>query len=129
MSKLHLGLVGYGIWGRRILENLVSMAGAVTVCDIDPACGHASIKAGASAFVERLDAMPKVDGYVIATPASTHAAAISRPDELGNQAAPFVEKPLTDSVPEAQMLTQRSGPPIYVRIQTMTIHAGKPREA
>ena len=123
MSKLHLGLVGYGIWGQRILENLVSMSVPVTVCDTDPARRRLSLKAGADAFVEQLESMPKVHGYIIATPASTHAAIISRLDDLGNQAALFVEKPLTDSASEAQLLTHRSGPPVYV-MHIWTYHAG-----
>ncbi len=122
-ADVRLGLIGCGIWGERILRALSDLSVPVAACDIDASRERRALEFGAISFVSQLDALPAVDGYIIATPASTHADVVAKLDELGNQAPLFVEKPLTDTLADARLLLQRTGAPIFV-MHIWTYHPG-----
>lgn len=118
-----LGLIGYGVWGELILRDLANIGVSVVVCDTDPARREAALAGGAEEFYETIEALPNLDGLIIATPASDHAQTIATFDALNNQAPLFVEKPLTATTDDAKTLVERSGAPIFV-MHIWTYHAG-----
>lgn len=120
---MRMALVGYGIWGELILETLSRLGVPAAVCDCRVERGPAAMAAGATGFVTRLEDLPSVDGVVIATPASDHAATVERLDRLGVDVPLFVEKPMTASLAEARRLEARTGSPLFV-MHIWTYHAG-----
>src|SRR5262245_47248432 len=88
--RRRVGLVGCGRWGRNILRDLASLGARVVVADPSEPARRAAIAGGALAAVPAADELPEVDGLVVATPASTHAAVI---EPLLPRGVPvFVEK-------------------------------------
>jgi predicted dehydrogenase len=107
-----VGLVGCGRWGRMILRDLVSLGASVHVAAPSEASRHAAIEAGAKGAASDIAGLPEVEGYVVATPTSTHAKVI---EELLPSGKPiFVEKPMTDDVTAARSLVERAGERIFV---------------
>lgn len=102
MTPLILALIGTGRWGANIRRTLSGL----------PGC--------ASQYTEtrnwrRLLRLPDLDGVLVATPASTHAA-IARPF-IERGVPTFVEKPLATSLRDARNLeraAKRSGTPVFV---------------
>lgn len=93
MSAPRVALVGCGRWGRNILRDLLELGAAVTVVDPDAGARAAAGDAGAGATLADLGALGAVDGAVVATPTTRHAAVL---EALLPRAVPlFCEKPLT----------------------------------
>lgn len=97
-----VGLVGCGRWGHAILRDLVALGCRVLVADIDPVSRDAARKLGAAAVVGTVSGLPSLDGVVVATPATTHAAIVE--DVLGRGIPVFCEKPLTTDASQARRL-------------------------
>jgi predicted dehydrogenase len=92
MSRV--GLVGCGRWGRLIHRDLVELGAEVSVQDLGD------------------DALPAVDGIVVATPATTHAEVVGG---LLDRGVPiFCEKPFTTDVAAARDLVERGGDRIHL---------------
>jgi predicted dehydrogenase len=90
----HVGLAGHGRWGRLIHRDLVDLGATVSVVD------------------EPGEELPEVDGVVVATPATTHAAVV---DGLLDRGVPiFCEKPFTTDVVAARQLVERGGDRIHL---------------
>jgi predicted dehydrogenase len=98
-----VGLVGAGRWGRNIRRDLEDLGAEVLVADPDPAVG---------ATAPELSALPPVDGVVVATPASTHAAVVA--EALERQVPVFCEKPFTTDVASARELAARGGDRLHL---------------
>jgi predicted dehydrogenase len=97
-----IGLFGMGIWGRLIHDRLVDLGARVLV--VDPAVGGTAASAAD---------LGDVDGVVVATPASTHAAVLD--DVLGQLDVPvFCEKPFTTDAATAADLVARHGDRIHL---------------
>ncbi|MFZ5790536.1 MAG: Gfo/Idh/MocA family protein [Pseudomonadota bacterium] len=111
-GPLRVGLVGCGRWGRHILRDLLALDAQVTVADPDPGA-----RADAQGFeveaVSDLAALPPaLDGLVVATPASTHAAVI---EALLPRGIPiFVEKPLANQPAAARRLAEAGQGRLFV---------------
>jgi predicted dehydrogenase len=105
-SQLALAVVGLGYWGPNLARNVHSAAGArlAWCCDADAGV-RARLEptfAGAR-FTDSLDELladEDLDGVLLATPVNTHAELAVRVLEAGKHC--FVEKPLAQSVAEAQ---------------------------
>ena len=106
-GRLSLALVGLGYWGPNLARNFAAIEG----CDLTWCC-DASEDARArlagqypgTRFTDDLAevlADPDVDAVVLATPVPTHAELAVRVLESGRHC--FVEKPLGQSVAEAQL--------------------------
>ena len=88
-----IALLGCGLWGQNILRELLMLGARVIVIDpSEPARRRASQMGGVGAIAE-LEALPEIDGFVIATPATTHALAIE--SILDRRVPIFCEKPFT----------------------------------
>jgi predicted dehydrogenase len=95
---LRLGLVGRGRWGRNIERTLLSFSDVSVIA------------------VGKGEKFPRgLDGVLIATPSSTHAAVALTYIDAG--IATFIEKPMTTSVEDAERLREaamRSGAVVFV---------------
>jgi predicted dehydrogenase len=107
-----IALVGCGRWGRNILRDLLALGAAVTVVDPDVQARAAARVAGAGAALAELDGLGAVDGAVVATPTSSHAAAIEV--LLARAVSVFCEKPLTAEPRSAALLAARAGEHLFV---------------
>lgn len=107
-----IGLVGCGRWGRHILRDLLQLGCAPIVAD-SSADGRAFARGnGAAAVVDSVAELPSVDGIVIASPTSTHAAVIQA---LADRAVPiFCEKPLTADLRTAEALVPVLRAPLFL---------------
>lgn len=98
-----VGLVGCGRWGRLILRDLMLLGATVEVADPDADAREAALAAGAvAAHPDAGGFSPSPDGYVVASPATTHAE-VTAP-LLGAGKPIVVEKPLTADPDSARRL-------------------------
>ncbi len=98
-----LGVVGLGYWGPNIARNIDAMADVelAWVADSDPRRLERGF--GTARTTDSLDELladDALDGVMLATPVPTHAQLAVRVLEAGKHC--FVEKPLAQSVAEAQ---------------------------
>ncbi|MGJ8661299.1 MAG: Gfo/Idh/MocA family protein [Bacteroidota bacterium] len=107
-------LIGCGIWGNKILRELLDLGANVQVIDSNMDAQKAAQQMGAQNVSHKLKFIGSVDAVIVATEASSHADIIFELDELGYQVPIFCEKPLTDTSQNAQRLLDRKGYPIYV---------------
>jgi predicted dehydrogenase len=112
-SRLPIGLVGCGRWGRHILRDLVSLGCEVSVVAPSPESRAHARERGAARIVEHLDALPDaLAGLVVATPTVTHAEVV---EALLPRGVPiFVEKPLTADVASARRIACAAGERVFV---------------
>lgn len=104
-----LGLVGCGIWGQNILRDLKGLGHEVWVAE--PSNEGRAAAGRADGIVSCLEDLPRVDGLIVATPASTHATVVSAAVARG---VPILcEKPLTTSVAEARRLVALAGAKLF----------------
>jgi predicted dehydrogenase len=107
-----VGLVGCGNWGRHILRDLVALDCDVTVVARSERSRKTAAEGGALDVVSRTAELPAVDGIVVATPISTHAATVE--EALLHGVPVFVEKPLTDDPDDADRLAAAAPDRLFV---------------
>ena len=106
-------LVGCGAWGRFILHDLVALGARVYVVGRGEKSRAEGLAGGAAgAFVDTASLPGPVDGFVVATPTSTHAAVIET--LLPFERPIFVEKPMSNDVGAARRLVKLAGGRIFV---------------
>ena len=109
-GSARVGLVGCGSWGRYILRDLLSLGCSVSVVARSP---ESRARAeGADTIVGSVAELPDLDGIVIATPTTTHAAVIEEALERGVPV--FVEKPLTNDLAAADRLAAAARERLFV---------------
>jgi predicted dehydrogenase len=109
-SRARIGVVGLGYWGPNIARNFASIQGCELVWCCD--ASRAALDQMAERFpgvrmtddLDHLLSDPALDAVAVSTPVSTHAELTVRVLEAGKHC--FVEKPLTQSVPDAQRAVQ-----------------------
>ena len=95
---MEIGLIGYGAWGHKILCQLRELDCRVVVFDPSERARRAAIEEGA--INARSQVAGKADGWIIASPASTHASILA---QLADGGSPiFVEKPFTTDLASAR---------------------------
>ena len=109
---LQIGLVGCGEWGRHILRDLRSPGAEVEVVARSEESRERARQGGATRIVPALEEMGIVDGVVIATPSSTHAALIHQ--VLARDVPIFTEKPMTVDPQEADNLAAAAPERLFV---------------
>lgn len=107
---MHIGLIGCGLWGRNILRDLLMLGAKVSVVETDPHLRDQALQLGATTVAAAPDA--EVDGWIVATPASSHAAVIA---SIGESAVPILcEKPLCTDLAQAQAITACLRGPLHL---------------
>ncbi len=121
MTKLQVGLIGCGRWGRHILRDLLSLDCDVTVVSSSESGRQNARDGGATEIVEHIGHLPQVSGLVVATPTSTHAEVI---ESLLEWNVPiFTEKPLTADRESALRLARLAPERLFV-MDKWRYHAG-----
>jgi predicted dehydrogenase len=111
-AQPRVALVGCGSWGKHILRDLLSLGCDVSVvARSDESSGRAR-EAGASRIVGSIAELPGVDGAVVSTPTTTHAAVVEELLPLGVPL--YVEKPLTDEPASARRLAEAAPDRLFV---------------
>jgi predicted dehydrogenase len=116
VSKLRLGVIGYGYWGPNLVRNFATNPRTKVLAIAEPQASRRQVAAinhpqlpsveDAAALI----ANPEIDAVAIATPIHTHHALAKAALAAGKHV--LVEKPLTASVAEAEelvLLAQRAG--------------------
>jgi predicted dehydrogenase len=109
---MRIGLVGCGAWGRLILRDLVTLGAEVTVVARRQESRAAALAQGASVVHGSLAELPPLDGYVVATPTTTHAEVIEALIPTGRPI--FTEKPMTNDPAAAERIVARAGERVFV---------------
>jgi predicted dehydrogenase len=110
MSRLKVGVIGAGAWGKNHVRTLAGLPETelTAVCDLDPAVRDRLARQHPSTFVT--DSVPallaRVEAVVIASSARTHAEMGRAAVEAGVPA--LVEKPFALTVPDAEGLAELS---------------------
>ncbi len=99
-----IALIGCGIWGRKILRDLINLQCTVEVFDINEKAQAEAISLGAHSFSIGLPESASYDGIIVATPSSTHRSVLEGVATL--ELPIFVEKPLTTSLEDALHLRE-----------------------
>jgi predicted dehydrogenase len=108
-----VALAGFGRWGRLIFRDLRSLGAEVAVVAHSEEARREAAAAGATAVAASVEALPPVDGAVVATPTSTHAEVTERLlDAIDGPI--FVEKPVTCDVDDARRILRRGGERVFV---------------
>lgn len=118
---LTICLIGCGKWGRNILRDLIEIGVSVVVVDAEPMVLQEIASTHQVTTASSLEDLPSVDGFVVATPASTHADVIQQ--ILPFRLPIFVEKPLTTDLQDARAL-ERDGDGLIFVMHIWHYHAG-----
>ena len=110
--NLSIGVIGCGIWGQKILRDLVSLQVQIWVIDEDPKKLIIAGDMGAHKTFSFLSKDQVPDGWVISTPASTHHDILLELFPLGKPI--YVEKPLTCHAEQANNLLAKATVPVFV---------------
>lgn len=104
MSRLRIGVIGAGAWGRNHVRTVAGLAEAelAAVCDTSPAVRDRVARQypGAHVTAETSDLIGRVDAVVVAAPAATHAALALACVAAGRPC--LVEKPFALTVQDAE---------------------------
>ena len=109
---IHIGLIGCGRWGKYILRDLLSLNAKVTVIAPSGPTRDYAVANGADAAFDKVDNVADVDGWVVATPSSTHAKTIKQ--LLTFKKPIFTEKPLTTDLASAEFIVDKAVDRIFV---------------
>ncbi len=97
-----IGLIGHGVWGRLIHDRLTALG--VDVVVVDPVVDGRPLSS---------DHPGSVDGFIVATPASTHGAVLDQLLDLPPVPV-FCEKPFTTDLAAAERLARSFGDRIHL---------------
>jgi predicted dehydrogenase len=110
VSRLKIGVVGAGAWGKNHVRTVAGLAEAqlTAVCDTDPQVRErlARQHPGTHLTGDVADLMRRVDAVIIASPAATHARLALACIEAGKPC--LVEKPFALSVRDAEAVAKQA---------------------
>ncbi len=109
---MRVGLIGCGRWGRFILRDLLACHADVYVVSPNASANQQALAMGAKSARCDDSELADMDGFVIASPTTTHAAVIER--LLPYERPIFVEKPMTADVESARRIAARAGDRVFV---------------
>ena len=110
MSRLRVGVIGAGAWGRNHVRTAAASSEAelVAICETNPEARVCLMKQYPGATITDSPArlLEKVEAVIVATPATSHA-------ELGNMAIEagvpaLIEKPFALTVADAEQLAEKA---------------------
>lgn len=106
MSIKKIALVGCGLWGQKILRELVTLGADVFVYEHSESHKSRALELGAVDYIfhspPSKETKNRFDGIIIATPSSTHREVIE--PLLALNIPMFIEKPLTDNLVDARAI-------------------------
>jgi len=107
-KKLKISVIGCGNWGKNHIRVLHDLGVLHSISDQNPSnATHYSNTYKVPCYdFDDIMSNPEIDGVIIATPAPTHFNLAKR--SLKAKKATFVEKPLTLTMQEAQLLDQEA---------------------
>jgi predicted dehydrogenase len=110
MSKIRVGIIGYGYWGTNLVRNFFGTENCTLAAVADGSTDRLSLLAknfpsvkGMRSGEELIDDT-MIDAIVIATPVKTHFPLAKRALEKGKHV--LIEKPMTSSVAESRELIE-----------------------
>ena len=110
MTRLKIGVVGAGAWGRNHVRTVAGLAEAelAAVCDTDPKVREKVARQYPTALVtaEVPALLAAVEAVIVASPAATHAAIAQQAIEAGKPV--LVEKPFALNGRDAEAVARRS---------------------
>ena len=110
MSRLKLGVVGAGNWGKNHVRAVAGLADAelAAVCDTDAKTRERIARQfpATHASGDLADVLQRVDAVVVASPAATHAGIALQCIDAGKPC--LVEKPLALNTRDAEAVAQRA---------------------
>lgn len=109
---VRLALIGCGIWGEKILQSLLDLEQEIVVVEPSPDRRVEITERFQVECLEHIEGLPKVDGIIVSTPASTHVEVVQQ--LLPLQLPVFIEKPLTTDLAGAHALASASGAQLSV---------------
>jgi predicted dehydrogenase len=108
VSRLRVGVIGAGAWGKNHVRTVATLAEAelAGVCDADPKTREKLTRQYPAAHItgDVADLLGRVDAVVIASPAATHARVARQCIEAGKPC--LVEKPFALSTGDAEAVAQ-----------------------
>jgi len=108
VTRLRVGVIGAGAWGRNHVRTVAGMADAelAGVCDVDPKLRERLTRQYPSALMtaDVAELMPRVDAVIVASPAATHAELAMRCIEAGKPC--LVEKPFALAAADAERVAR-----------------------
>lgn len=116
-----IALIGCGIWGRKILQELVVLGTSVDVYESNPMLEAVAHALGAVGFFECWSDLSEYDGLILATPSSTHRFLLEQ--ILPFSVPIFVEKPLTTNLQDAAALKRFKTDGLFM-MHIWTYHPG-----
>jgi predicted dehydrogenase len=114
LQKNRIGLIGCGHWGKNILRDLVSLNCQVTVVARTNETKKTAKEGGANKIVNSISQLEKLDGYVVATPSTTHAKVINKLLDLFPNTPIYTEKPMTTDLNDAKSIYQKAPNHVFV---------------
>ncbi len=120
-KTLKIGLFGVGIWGQKVLRDLVSLGAEIWVFETNENHRKIAEEIGAVRFSTKWPESDFPDAWIVATPAITHFGILKRLFET--RLPIFVEKPLTCNYQEALELARLATAPTFV-MHNWRYHAG-----
>jgi predicted dehydrogenase len=110
VSRLKIGVVGAGNWGKNHVRSVAGLADAelAAVCDTDAKTRERITRQYPSAYAsaDLADFLPRVDAVIVASPAATHARVALQCIDAGKPC--LVEKPFALSTRDAEAIAQRA---------------------
>jgi len=122
-TKVSIGMVGCGNWGKNILRDLVSLHCAVTVVVRSTESIKRAQDFGAAKIVATIKELGLQDGYVVAAPSAVHDEVINELINLFPGKPIFTEKPLTTDLKSAIEIVKKSPDAVFV-MDKWRYHAG-----
>ena len=108
MSRLRVGVIGAGAWGKNHVRTVATLADAelAAVCDADPKTRERLTRQYPAVHItgDVADLLGRVDAVVIASPAATHARVALQCIEAGKPC--LVEKPFALSTGDAEAVAK-----------------------
>ena len=108
MSRLRVGVIGAGAWGKNHVRTVATLADAelAAVCDADPKTRERLARQYPAVHItgDVADLLGRVDAVVIASPAATHARVALQCIEAGKPC--LVEKPFALSTGDAEAVAR-----------------------
>jgi predicted dehydrogenase len=108
LSRLKIGVIGAGAWGRNHVRMVAGLADAelAAVCDTDAATRQRIARQYPAALVtgDIAEVLGRVDAVVVASPAATHAAVALRCIEAGKPC--LIEKPFALRLRDAEAVAE-----------------------